>query len=173
MSMQRVVELPPGARARGRAHGEALREPIRGHLDALMRNLDAGRATDPRGYMQDLLDGTDFLPAIRRETPQLLEEVEGIAEGAGLAFGDVFVLQLLDEEWAFSARRRAATGARDKCSAFAFADAYQPSAGSRTPRRCLARALTELGRAARIASRQAGRGPTDDRGRAGGPVLAR
>lgn len=80
--------------------------------------LDGGRASDPRGYLEDLLAGTDFLTAARRLTPDLVEEVEGLSEGAGLSFADAFALQLIDEEWAFSARRTRAR-ARDKCSSLA------------------------------------------------------
>ena len=119
MSLPIVIDLPADPRARGRAHGEALRDFVHDHLEAWMANLDGGRADDPRAWLQALLDETDFLTAIRRETPALLEEVEGIAEGAGLPFHDILALQLLDEQWAFAARRRAAAQAHDKCSSFA------------------------------------------------------
>jgi len=116
-----IVELPPDPRARGRAHGEALRDSIRGHLEIWQANLDGGRGTDPQPYLEQFAQETGFLPAIRRWTPELIEEVEGIAEGAAQPLPLIWALQLLDEEWAYSNRRAILARSRDKCSAFGIA----------------------------------------------------
>lgn len=114
-----LLELPEGARARGRVHGEAHRPLIRDHLEIWIAHLDGGRAEVPRAWLERFIDGTDFLAAARRWTPDLVEEVEGIAEGAGLPFRHVWALQLLDEEWAWSMRQAAGRPPRSKCSTFA------------------------------------------------------
>lgn len=114
-----LLELPAGARARGRAHGEAHRELISRHLETWIAQLDGGRAANPLAYLERFLDDTDFLPAIRRWTPDLVEEVEGIAEGASQPLRHVWALQMLDEEWAYSSRCAAARPPRSKCSTFA------------------------------------------------------
>src|SRR5262249_18704675 len=113
------LELPAGARARGRAHGETHRDLVRAHLETWMAHLDGGRAVAPRAYLDRFINDTDFLPAVRRWPPDLIEEVEGIAEGAGLPFRHIWALQMLDEEWAHSMRRAATVQPRSKCSTFA------------------------------------------------------
>ena len=60
---------------------------------------------------------TDYVSAISRRTPDLLEEVRGIAAGAGVDPDLLFALQLLDEEWAY--RLRAGPRARTLESAAA------------------------------------------------------
>ncbi|MCD6360758.1 MAG: hypothetical protein J7M38_07815, partial [Armatimonadetes bacterium] len=56
-----------------------------------------------------------------REAPELVEEVEGIAAGAGLDFDDVFRLSCSQEmnAWQGCMRRRAETTVTDECSTFA------------------------------------------------------
>src|SRR5207245_6921022 len=55
----------------------------------------------PEDYLDRFVEGTDFLPAIARWAPDLLEEVRGIGEGADLSFRDAYAYQLMDEEWLF------------------------------------------------------------------------
>ena len=57
---------------------------------------------------------TDFIPAIEKWTPGLLDEVRGIAEGAKLPFEEVYVFQLADEIWSMGA-----WAMREKCTAIA------------------------------------------------------
>jgi hypothetical protein len=70
---------------------------------------------DVDAYLAAMLRETDFRTAIRRHTPDLLEEVEATAAAAGVSADELFPLQLLDEEWAYRVRR-AARPAPDKCS---------------------------------------------------------
>lgn len=42
---------------------------------------------------------TDYLPSIRRWVPDLLDEVRGIAAGAGQNFEEMLLFQLMDEYW--------------------------------------------------------------------------
>ncbi len=116
--MFQATAIQGDPRARGRAHGEAVGERIREHRDAWFRSL----GDDPQGWVADLLRDTDFQPAIRVFAPGLLEEVEGIAEGAGLPPDHLYALQLLDEEWAYRIRRNAGQP-KAKCSSFGIATA--------------------------------------------------
>jgi hypothetical protein len=115
-----IIEARGGPRERGLAIGHALAAPIRGHLDGLKRALApaVGPADD---YLRQLLADTDFKSAILQHTPDLMAELEATAEGAGIAADELYALQLLDEEWAYRARRVAA-GPRDKCSSLAIVD---------------------------------------------------
>jgi isopenicillin-N N-acyltransferase like protein len=95
-----VVWLSGGPRARGRGHGEALREQIATRLERARADLALGRGTDLARLDRDLgslLDRTRFVAAIARWVPGLLTEIEGIAEGAGISRLDALTLNLMDE----------------------------------------------------------------------------
>jgi hypothetical protein len=55
-------------------------------------------------YLDRFLQETNFIPAIERSAPHLLEEVRGIADGANVAFADLYAYQLIDEQWLFTGR---------------------------------------------------------------------
>jgi hypothetical protein len=94
-----TVEIGGGARERGRQYGAGLKDLIRARDAAWRKSLtvQTGRPADE--VIRGFVEGTDFLSAIRRFTPDLLEEVHGIAEGSGLSFEAIYAAQLMDEEW--------------------------------------------------------------------------
>ena len=51
-------------------------------------------------FVAAFLGGTDFVSAIERWTPDLLDEVRGIAQGAGIDHETMLAFQLFDEVWA-------------------------------------------------------------------------
>lgn len=114
-----MVECRGNGRERGRAHGEALREPIRGLLERWDADVAARLGRPPQTLVSALVETTGFVAAIERHTPDLLEEVRGIADGAGIAFDRVLALNLMDEEWWFSAPAEP----RDACTLIAVAPA--------------------------------------------------
>ncbi|MBX3483416.1 C45 family peptidase [Phenylobacterium sp.] len=117
-----IVDVTPiggSAYERGRAHGRAFRPLIESHLSAWLASLERAGMGDPRAYVADMLRDTDFLTALRRHTPDLLEEAHGVADGSGAPRDMLFALQLLDEEWAYRARRKADAGKLQKCSSIA------------------------------------------------------
>ena len=83
--------------------------------DALRTDL----GMEPDEYLAMFLAETDFLPAIERWTPDLLEEVRGIAEGAGVDFDYALVRQLSDEEPWYRFEKKIELGIRppESCSA--------------------------------------------------------
>ena len=93
-----VLVLEGTARERGRAHGEALRELIHEHHARWLDALQKQTGMDEQFYLDRLLAETNFMPAIERWTPNLLDEVRGIAEGANIDFRYTFARQLSDEE---------------------------------------------------------------------------
>ncbi len=97
----RTLLLTGSSRERGRAHGEALRPTIRSGMDRWKAAIQAATGISIDAYLDDFTARTDFLPAIERWTPHLLEEVRGIGEGAGVSFRDAYAYQLMDEEWLF------------------------------------------------------------------------
>jgi len=72
----------------------------------------------------ELVGATGFVAEIERHTPDLLDEVRGIAEAAGVAFERVLALNLMDEEWWLTAPAER----RDACSVLAAAgdEAHPP-----------------------------------------------
>lgn len=121
-----VVAASGEPRARGVAIGRALSAEIAAHIHAWRGSIVAPGGGEARDYVADLLRETDFKTAIRRHTPDLLEEIEGAAEGAGVASDELYALQLLDEEWAYRVRRAAGRTAQ-KCSSLAIASPDGPT----------------------------------------------
>jgi hypothetical protein len=114
-----VLQLEGAGRERGRIHGEALRHQIHQMVGQWKENIAQDLGMDPDEFLQELIQETDFFPAVRRWTPDLLEEVEGIAEGANLDFQTVFARQLSDEEPWFRMEKKygRSWGWNEHCSA--------------------------------------------------------
>lgn len=111
-----VVTCAGAPRRRGRTHGEELRERIAAGTGRWLEALGYRHGIDPDDYLRTFLAETDHLPSIRRWTPDLLEEVEGIAEGAGQPFSRILAYSLMDEEWSYAqGRRREAPGCTVVC----------------------------------------------------------
>lgn len=101
-----ILDLSGPGRARGRAHGEALRDQVRTHLARWTEALTADIDVDPTGYRDEFLADTDFVTAAEKWTPDILEEARGIAEGAGVDWRWTFLRLLSDEEpWYRRARK--------------------------------------------------------------------
>ncbi|MDT7570129.1 MAG: isopenicillin-N N-acyltransferase like protein [Actinomycetota bacterium] len=86
-------------RERGRAIGDELGPVIRRGVEQWKQALAERIGQDPDDHLQRLVATTGFLVASRRLTPDLVDEVTGTAEAAGLSFRDLFAYQLADEEW--------------------------------------------------------------------------
>ncbi len=101
-----VVLLEGTPRQRGRIHGESLREKIR-ELMALWKEdiCRSYEVDDPDRFIEEFLADTDFPAAIQAWTPDLLEEVHGLAEGSGIDFPTMLAFQFGDEEWWYGRNR--------------------------------------------------------------------
>ena len=108
-----VIELSGTPRERGRIHGESLRDLVFEAVQSWKYILQLTQP--PVGKTIDaLVNHSDFLAAARRYTPGLVEEVEGIAEGANLPFNEIFALQLMDEGCWFE--RQTGASDLDRCT---------------------------------------------------------
>jgi isopenicillin-N N-acyltransferase like protein len=115
-----ILVLEGSARERGRIHGESLRTQIRElfewHKDSLRDWFDV----NVDEYLAELVEGSGLYRAVREYTPDLLEEVLGIAEGAAMDTRSALAWQLLDEGWWFPEhlrQRPQGAGAAYRCSA--------------------------------------------------------
>lgn len=94
------LSLEGTAYQRGLGHGETLRAKIQELVGVWQAELSAGFKLDAEQVIHRFLQRTDFVNAIQRWTPDLLDEVRGIADGCGLSFETMLTFQLLDELWA-------------------------------------------------------------------------
>jgi len=83
----------------GRTHGRALKPEIRELVKRWQADLEKMCSVPASAYIDKLFQASDFKPAIERWTPGLLDEVRGIADGAGIDFRTMFAYQLIDETW--------------------------------------------------------------------------
>jgi hypothetical protein len=114
-----IVDLQGAAHTRGRALGLIRRERIRACLSDWLGSLRAVGIGDPSDYLARMLGATGFRRAIEIHAPDLLDEVNGIAAGAGEPFDLLLAAQLMDEEWAYRTRDCAPSCAAEKCSSVA------------------------------------------------------
>ena len=120
-----VVELRGTETQMGHLHGKQLREEIGLFYDELLEKMCSEAATTE----DDLLSyARAHVPAAKDYAPDLVDEIRGISEGAGLAFERIMLINCYDEVschgphlltkglhgcTAFAASGRATTG--DKC----------------------------------------------------------
>ncbi len=96
----RVLELEGTPHARGLKHGTELRQEIATLITSWKADIERTHGVDADEFVARFLAETDFIPAIEKWTPGLMDEVRGIAEGAGVEFSTMLAYQLPDEMWA-------------------------------------------------------------------------
>jgi hypothetical protein len=112
-----VVELSGSPYNRGLIHGRTLKGEIQRSVAVLKASVKEATGADPDVFLAEFLRDHNHLPAARRWTPELVEEVRGIADGAEIPFEIARVKQLGDELWAYEEERQAAAPAANHCSA--------------------------------------------------------
>jgi len=119
-----VVEMRGTPRQKGQAHGEALAPKIAETMARWRADIATAYDPDVDGFIDSFLGATHFSAALERWTPHLLEEIDGIAEGAGQPARDVRALNFMDEQWWFNAERKAAGDVPEgkNCTSFGSAD---------------------------------------------------
>lgn len=108
-----IIELTGTSRERGRIHGESLRDLVYEAVESWKYFLHLTQPPVERS-IDALVNRSGFLAAARQYTPDLVEEVDGIAEGANLPFNEIFALQLMDEGGWFA--RAAETPDFERCT---------------------------------------------------------
>ena len=86
---------------RGLQHGKLLRTEIGEIIAKWKANTEAVLDRDADLVLDEFFVYANFTEAIKEWTPDLYDEVRGIADGSGRAFREVFVLNLLDEFWVY------------------------------------------------------------------------
>jgi hypothetical protein len=96
------LTLEGTAYQRGLIHGETLRSQIQELIGIWRADLSAVFRTGADQHLHTFLQRTDFVSAIKEWTPDLLDEIRGIADGAALPLESLLAFQLLDELWAYN-----------------------------------------------------------------------
>jgi isopenicillin-N N-acyltransferase like protein len=95
------LELSGSAYDRGLQHGKALKSEIAEMIRLWKLDVQQSGKKDPDLVISEFLSKTDFLQAIKKWTPELLEEVRGIGDGSGQPFNTILSYQLVDEIWVY------------------------------------------------------------------------
>ena len=99
---EKIVVLEGSPKERGYVHGTQLKSQITEVIERWKYQLLQISGINPDKLIAEFMENTNFLTAVKKWTPHLLEEVEGIADGAGIEFDAIFALQCGDEEWWYS-----------------------------------------------------------------------
>lgn len=93
----RVLELEGTAYNRGFMHGEALKEEIKQIISQWINFTEMKHQLKIEEMKKDFLQSTTYLQSIKKWTPELLNEIQGIADGAGIDFEMMYLLQISEE----------------------------------------------------------------------------
>lgn len=85
----------------GLQHGKSLKTEISGIVKKWKQNTTRQFGKDSDLIVNEFLEYANFTKSIKKWTPELYEEIKGIADGSGQNFNDIFVLNLLDEFWVY------------------------------------------------------------------------
>ena len=112
------IRVEGGPRDRGRAYGEQASERVRLSLDAYAKVFEHYAAWD---WPKVTAEALRFESAIEEYEPRYLEEMRGLAEGAGVGYEDVLALNVRTEIMFAAKARQAREEMRQpsECSAFA------------------------------------------------------
>lgn len=103
-----VVHCKGNPTQRGQQQGEALRGLIDLGVGQWLEAIGRTHGIDPDAYIEEFLQKTSYRASIERWTSELLLEVIGMAAASGQSVDRLLVYSMVDEEWRFSQKRRAA-----------------------------------------------------------------
>lgn len=94
-----ILHLNGTAYENGLLHGKLLQKEINELVGLWKLDLEEKYKIPADTFINIFLDSTNYIPSIKRWTPDLLDEVKGISEGSGVNFNTMFAFQLVDEIW--------------------------------------------------------------------------
>jgi len=97
----REVKLSGSGYQLGLQHGQVLKNEIEDIVRKMKQNTAGILRRDAEQVITEFFGYGQFTESIKKYTPELYEEVRGIAEGSGQKLNDILVLNLLDEFWVF------------------------------------------------------------------------
>ncbi|MBL0025797.1 MAG: hypothetical protein IPO98_12740 [Saprospiraceae bacterium] len=97
----KIVNFSGSGYELGLQHGKALKKEIGEIISAWKINTSNELGKDADIVLESFYKYAYFDEAIKQWTPELYEEIKGIAKGSEQQFNDVLVLNLLDEFWIY------------------------------------------------------------------------
>ncbi len=97
----REVTLTGAGYELGLQHGRIFKKEIGELLARFKEKTTLEQGKDANEVLADFYKKTNFDATIKQWTPDLYEEVRGIADGAGQPFNDVMAFNLVDEYWVY------------------------------------------------------------------------
>ncbi len=95
----RFLDLNGAPYQRGLMHGETFRTMIAEGVEKWKDILGQSVQSDPDEYLAEFLAFTRYTSDIQLQSPDLWEEVKGIATGSAIGFNTILAYQFIDEEW--------------------------------------------------------------------------
>jgi len=83
----------------GFQHGKIMKNRIIELIGLWKYDIEKKYQISADKFIKTFLDSTNYIPAIKKWTPDLLEEIKGISDGSGIDFNTTFAFQLIDEIW--------------------------------------------------------------------------
>ena len=83
----------------GFQHGTIMKNRIIELVGLWKKEIENNYQISADEFIKIFLDSTNYIPAIKKWTPDLLEEIKGISAGSGIDFNTIFAFQLIDEIW--------------------------------------------------------------------------
>ena len=97
----KIVSFSGRGHELGLQHGNELKNEIRDIIAAWKKSASNSLNKDADEIIKEFFEYADFDGSIKKWTPELYEEIRGIAEGSGQPFNDIMILNLLDEFWVY------------------------------------------------------------------------
>lgn len=94
-----ILHLNGTAFENGEQHGKLLRKEINELIGLWKQDIEAKYQMPADTFIKMFLDSTNYIPFIKKWTPELFDEVKGISKGSGIHFNTIFAFQLVDEIW--------------------------------------------------------------------------
>jgi hypothetical protein len=95
----RVIELSGNNYEIGLQHGELLKNEIHELVKLWEEDIELNYQMPSNEFITKFLKSTNYIQAIKKWTPNLLEEMKGISKGSGIELNKIIVFQLIDEMW--------------------------------------------------------------------------
>ena len=80
-------------------HGKIMKNRIIELVGLWKKDIEKNYQISADEFIKVFLDSTDYIPAIKKWTPDLFEEIKGISAGSGIDFNTILAFQLIDEIW--------------------------------------------------------------------------
>lgn len=116
-----VIDLSGSGYERGYLHGVLLKKSIAELYMKWKNSIRTETGKDPDSVISDFIRTSHYEDAVKIWTPEILNEVRGIADGSGQSYEDVFAFQLIDEYWGYLDRLEHGSVDKDHCSAIGIA----------------------------------------------------